>query len=1402
MSAVRMITVKNPFDRKQRDVQNLDFKGETLEQLKDKYLPSGLDVVISINGMVIERVFWNTTIPKLGDEIVFMPVVSGGGGGDKDILGAILMIALIAVGAPYMAETVLGFEAGTMAYTIAFATTVMAGGLLINSMMPGPQTPKFNFDTEASQIYRWNPATVNRQGVVVPKFYGKNKLYGNVISVYTEPDDSDDTKQVLNMLVALGAGPVEGITKSDGTNYDINISGQKYINYNDIYIEEKTGTIEQAVVSLFGDAKPEYRPNRLVTNSGDTNYEIYTTPDNDFDDLEVELLFDRGVYYANNQGGLSNHSIDIKIEISEHDAASWTILVDDTVTDNVTGSIRKVYVASTGSTYEGGLNITINRGTKYDIRVSKDTSDETSSRYGDRMLLGSVREVMEDGFKYPGLSLLAIQALATDQLSGGIEIDVIQEGAIVAVYDDSGEGSWSLVHSSNPAWVLYDILSQPVISGDGDGTAYAVERYEGINPSRLDLDSFVALADFCDELVPSGIGAGTEKRITFNGGFDSGTTMWEAALKVCEIARCVLIWDGTELSVAIDKATSSTQMFNVGNIIKDSFKQTFLPQEERASEIEIHYRDAEQDYKRVPFSIYSSSAGNFENKVTLELFGITKQSEAFRAGMFRLAQNILLKSTIEFDADIDAIACTVGDVIYVQHDVPDWKEGGRVVSSTNNTIVVDKEVTPSGGTDKVLVRVYNPVAEEEQIETQTVSGVVGKTITITDTWTTNPSKGDVFCYGTSADTARSYRIIQLSRSSEQRIKITAIEYNAAIYTYDNDSPTIPISDYDAPGSSDDATKPPTFDEIRREYPKSLVGVPTMDIPMTQNLQWDNEGGAVPADNIGWSKADGANDILLTYKGITYEITADTSGNTYIYWDKNSSNNTFHGTDTLANARGADKWLMAYNDSGSAYPAWGKKVIHGGLIQADTVTASSVIIQNTVTANEIVGTVIDDIAQGISDAATAQSVADNAQSDATTAQGELDDIAADAKVTPVEKLEAKQRWDTIVVEGTATTGTIPVQATAFSVADTDFDTAYAALNTYLNTTISVFDSMTTTTTITRTGWDTAWKNYYDERTQLLNAIATAAADLANATGDMDDLNDGSSYIRAPKAWKTTGQTTIDGGEIEIDSITAGAIGVTNLAAINADLGNVNAGQLILSGSGGSATTAANALYQMKHDGTGLWGRWRGTGKPTWSDTESGSGTTYNSGWRKIIDITGNEVKLSFDSFNDGESIPGLCSLSNEWIESTDYDPESAYAWDLETDSEDFDGESFVLTNLHQKVWWDLNLEWNLSNWGYPPGGSGEDVNAYAQCYLKNGAGTKVWDGDAGFFRINDLAEDVTHSRSYISPALSDYGFEVDDAVTPGVLLLADSIYDHKTYMRINSGSKIHINGTSSGSVLKS
>lgn len=174
----------------------------------------------------------------------------------------------------------------------------------------------------------------------------------------------------------------------------------------------------------------------------------------------------------------------------------------------------------------------------------------------------------------------------------------------------------------------------------------------------------------------------------------------------------------------------------------------------------------------------------------------------------------------------------------------------------------------------------------------------------------------------------------------------------------------------------------------------------------------------------------------------------------------------------------------------------------------------------------------DIPQALSDAADALTAANNAQGDADTALASLADIASDSKVTPNEKLTAKQLWDAIVVEGTASTGTLPVEAASLSVSDANFDTAYAALNTYLNTTITVFANMTTTTTVVRATWDTKWKDYYNQRTLLINAIATAAS-LRAAWANISDI---------PWTAKATyiTQTKITATTIESPTITAGTI----------------------------------------------------------------------------------------------------------------------------------------------------------------------------------------------------------------------------------------------------------------------
>jgi len=101
----------------------------------------------------------------------------------------------------------------------------------------------------------------------------------------------------------------------------------------------------------------------------------------------------------------------------------------------------------------------------------------------------------------------------------------------------------------------------------------------------------------------------------------------------------------------------------------------------------------------------------------------------------------------------------------------------------------------------------------------------------------------------------------------------------------------------------------------------------------------------------WSYGSGTEDVsgagtakvlwttgVLRYKGIEYTIASEITGDTnkYIYWDLDSSNTTFKTTNTLADILGADKWAMCYNDGGTPYPAAGNKIMHGGIIEADTI----------------------------------------------------------------------------------------------------------------------------------------------------------------------------------------------------------------------------------------------------------------------------------------------------------------------------------------------------------------------------------------------------------------------------------------------------------------------------------
>lgn len=773
-------------------------------------------------------------------------------------VGSALALQGMAIGGEiggYMAAAT--FSTWGFASVIGSMATMLVGGLLINALLPAPAPTIDSMDiasAEKSQTYSWNPKTTQQQGTVIPKIYGVMKSSGNIIGAYSETKDDD--KQYLNVLVCLGLGPIQRIYgyKINDQNLDLlrgvtlntrlgEITQTIIPNFNDTiteYTVNKKATYDTpALYSTGGDSFDDLDvevnfPNGLyyLNNSGgfdavEVQFSVdirkqgtttWTTISHMMNSVSTvthseywsegyivesgynQYLNDVDVYwvdtsywyelsagtttataYYDGQPGPNTHT-----PTSSWMDTKWRWIVSD-VTHMVDGIFDYFKVSAGQNTpVRKSFKYPITDKGTYEIKLNRLTADRNDVRYQDEIYLGTVRETVRDDFTYPKHVLVGMNALASDQLSGTFDFSCMIEGSLLRVYDGA---AYTVTYSNNPAWVCYDVLTQPVIDNN-----YSIVRWDGVNPDRVDIDSFKTWADWCDELVDNGSG-GTEKRMTFNGIFDTEMNMWEAAWKVCQVGRGALVWRGTDLFVVIDKATSPVQLFSIGNIGDNTFKETFLGVNDRVSELEIDFVNSEKDYERDKFTVINTGIDNPSNKSSLQLIGVTKPTEAWRAADYRLLCNQYQLRTIEFEVDIDALACTVGDVVRISHDIPQWGQGGRLVSATATTVTLDKAVTLSvGSTYEITIRLSDDTVVTKAITT--VSDGAAHTVLDVDTFVSTPAQYNVYAFGETSVSVKDFRVIDIQRTQEQKCKISAIEYSASVYANDSGTPVIPtISSY-------------------------------------------------------------------------------------------------------------------------------------------------------------------------------------------------------------------------------------------------------------------------------------------------------------------------------------------------------------------------------------------------------------------------------------------------------------------------------------------------------------------------------------------------------------------------------------------------------------------------------
>lgn len=201
------------------------------------------------------------------------------------------------------------------------------------------------------------------------------------------------------------------------------------------------------------------------------------------------------------------------------------------------------------------------------------------------------------------------------------------------------------------------------------------------------------------------------------------------------------------------------------------------------------------------------------------------------------------------------------------------------------------------------------------------------------------------------------------------------------------------------------------------------------------------------------------------------------------------------------------------------------------------------------------------AQASADAAkqaadSAQQTANNAVQSASTANALLSDIANDNKLTAQEKQETKKEWDIIVSEKPKNNAS----ADKYGVSRTAYDTAYNTLSAYITPLLS---SLSTTSNISGAAFRSKFKDYYDARTDLLNAISAKAKSLADAAQQTADAaqekaNQAIKDAANAKAAADNAQSDADEAKSRLDSWASdGSISPTEKQSLKEEIARIDA-----------------------------------------------------------------------------------------------------------------------------------------------------------------------------------------------------------------------------------------------------
>ena len=369
---------------------------------------------------------------------------------------------------------------------------------------------------------------------------------------------------------------------------------------------------------------------------------------------------------------------------------------------------------------------------------------------------------------------------ATDTLNSSVDgVNGICSGWVRSV---TATGWGSLTISSNPAHIALDIATGPAC-------------HKPLDDNQIDFPSWFALAQRCDEDVTTKLNGVTyvTKRHQWNGVIDTDITAQSAIDAVLAVARAARTTTANgKFGVLLDIPKSDyRQLITPANSWGFEATRTFAPIPDA---FRVTFVDSNSDY--MPREVLAYRDGkNWGNSDTIEdlaTWGITNVAQAWRHGRYMLAQGLLRSETFNFYMDVENLAFGRGDLVLMQHDVPEF--GGmaaRVTSTDGGQIISVNRPLELGAGNYTLRTAAGPIIQG------TILSQINPTTYRLDK-VTGALPDDLIVLGDKTTNARPYIVMGIEAGEDLTARVTLVSYNNGVYTADEGD----IPDWDA-GFGDD-----------------------------------------------------------------------------------------------------------------------------------------------------------------------------------------------------------------------------------------------------------------------------------------------------------------------------------------------------------------------------------------------------------------------------------------------------------------------------------------------------------------------------------------------------------------------------------------------------------------------